>query len=238
MSRGLAILHEDDALLVIAKPAGLLTVATAGERARTAYWMLTDHVRRGAPRSRHRVFIVHRLDRETSGLLVFAKSEPVKRALQDGWEAVEKHYLAVVHGRVGPEADTITSYLAENQAHGVYATGDRIRGKLARTAYRVLRRTAKFTLLELDLLTGRKHQIRVHLADLGHPVVGDRRYGPPDKARREMALHAFRLAFTHPLTGERLRFETPPPPCFARLIGGRADATAAPRKPGRNEKRS
>ena len=113
----------------------------------------------------------------------------------------------------------ITSHLAENRAHRVYSTPNPARGKLSRTEYRVLRRTSKFSLLEIDLLTGRKHQIRVHLAGIGHPVVGDQRYGPPDKKQRKLALHAQRLAFDHPVTGEPLVFEAEPPEHFSRLVG-------------------
>jgi len=215
---GLRILFEDEHVLVVVKPAGLLTIATAREKARTTYSILTDHVRRGAARSRERVFIVHRLDRETSGVLVFARTEAAKRRLQDDWENTAKQYLAVVHGRPEPPRGLIESYLAENRAHHVYRTRDRTKGKLARTAYRVGASNRRYSLLEIDLLTGRKHQIRVHLAGLGHPVVGDRRYGQPGE-RGELALHARSLAFTHPASGERLTFTVEPPAHFDRLMG-------------------
>ena len=150
---------------------------------------------------------------------MFAKSETVKRHLQDHWDGTKKHYLAVVHGRCKKDADRITSYLAENRAHGVYTTTTSGEGRLSTTAYRVRKRTPKFSLLEIDLLTGRKHQIRVHLAGIGHPVVGDRRYGPPDKKYRQLALHAQRLAFNHPGTGELLVFEAQIPEHLGRLVG-------------------
>ena len=142
--------------------------------------MLTDYVRKHSARSRKRVFVVHRLDRETSGVLIFAKSEEAKVRLQDRWKETKKTYLAAVHGKCDKMSETITSYLAENKAYFVYATSDPAQGKLAETAYRVLKQTRRFALLEVDLVTGRKNQIRVHLAGIGHPVVGDRKYGRRD----------------------------------------------------------
>jgi tRNA pseudouridine32 synthase/23S rRNA pseudouridine746 synthase/23S rRNA pseudouridine1911/1915/1917 synthase len=215
---GLCIVHEDNDVVVVEKPAGVLTMATASERTRTAYAAVTAHVRGGNPRSRNRVFIVHRLDRETSGLLVFARTPFAKHRLQETWPETVKQYLAVVHGAVTPDARTISSHLAENAVHGVYETSDRAKGKLAHTAYRVLKRGRRCSLLEIDLLTGRKHQIRVHLAGIGHPVVGDRRYGPPDKAHRQLALHAVALAFRHPVSGKELSFRTAVPRRLTALV--------------------
>jgi tRNA pseudouridine32 synthase/23S rRNA pseudouridine746 synthase/23S rRNA pseudouridine1911/1915/1917 synthase len=216
--RGLEILYEDDQVLAVNKPAGLLTIATAAEKIRTAYHLVTDHVRRGAPRSPERVFIVHRLDRETTGIVLFARTPEAKRTLQDGWENTEKHYLAVVHGRVKPPAGTLSGYLMETRGYRVVAVEDRRRGKPARTAYRVLAEKRGGTLLDVTLLTGRKHQIRVHLADAGHPVLGDRRYGKTD-GFRHLALHARSLEFTHPATGERMILEAPAPSWFAPWLG-------------------
>ncbi len=211
---------EDADILVVDKPPRLLTIATDKEKSRTAYFILTDYVRKGYARSRKRIFIVHRLDRETSGLLVFAKTEQAKFSLQSQWDSTKKKYLAVVHGKCEKDSDTISTYLAENKAHGVYSTSDSAKGKLSHTAYKVLQETEDFTLLEIDLLTGRKHQIRVHLADMGHPVVGDQKYGKGDKAHKRLALHAMSLSFRHPFSGEQLTFETEPPVYFHRLIGG------------------
>jgi 23S rRNA pseudouridine1911/1915/1917 synthase len=223
LPRGLTILHEDEDVLVVDKPAGLLTIATEREKSRTAYFILTDYVRKGNPRSRKRLFIVHRLDRETSGVLVFAKNEQAKFRLQNRWDETQKKYLAVVHGRVAKPSGTITTYLAENRAHLVYTTKDTADGKASTTAYRVLRQTERFSLLEVDLLTGRKHQIRVHLAGIGHPVVGDDKYGRPGDphGRRadRLALHARSLAFKHPVSGEQLLFEAPVPALFNRFFG-------------------
>ena len=216
---GLALIHEDRDIIVVDKPAGLLTISTEREKSRTAYFILTDYVRKGVAKSRNRIFIVHRLDRETSGVLIFAKNEEAKFRLQSQWQDTKKTYLAVVHGRCEKRAETITTYLAENQAHGVYTTQDARKGKLAHTAYRVLKETKDFSLLEVDLLTGRKHQIRVHLAGIGHPVVGDPRYGPERKVRNRLALHAQSITFKHPFSGEPLTFTTKVPEYFYTLVG-------------------
>ena len=216
---GLALLHEDRDLIVVDKPAGLLTISTEREKSRTAYFILTDYVRKGIAKSRNRIFIVHRLDRETSGILIFAKNEAAKFRLQSQWQDTKKKYLAVVHGRCEKRAETITTYLAENRAHGVYTTSDASKGKLSHTAYQVLKETKDFSLLEVDLLTGRKHQIRVHLAAIGHPVVGDQRYGKKDKAHDRLALHARSISFTHPFSGEPLTFATKVPAYFISLVG-------------------
>jgi RluA family pseudouridine synthase len=213
------MLHEDRDILVVDKPAGLLTMGTDSDKTRTAYFILTDYVRKGYSKSRNRIFIVHRLDRETSGILIFAKTIEAKLGLQDQWKGTKKKYLAVVHGRFDKEAEIITTYLAENKAHIVYSTSNAAKGRLARTAYKVLKQTKDFALLEVDLLTGRKHQIRVHLAGIGHAVVGDRKYGKGGGGHPRLALHAQSISFKHPFTGERLTFETEVPVYFKQLVG-------------------
>ena len=162
---------------------------------------------------------MHRLDRETSGVVIFAKNVEAKIRLQDRWTDTEKKYLAVVHGQCAKTSGTITTYLAENKAHIVYSTSDRTKGKLSRTGYRVLKQTKDFALLELDLLTGRKHQIRVHLAGMGHPVVGDRKYGKEDRDHTRLALHARSISFKHPFSGQQLTFESQVPVYFNQLVG-------------------
>jgi tRNA pseudouridine32 synthase/23S rRNA pseudouridine746 synthase/23S rRNA pseudouridine1911/1915/1917 synthase len=225
---GIEILYEDRDIIVIDKPAGLLTISTDREKSRTAYFILTDYVRGGAAKSRNRIFIVHRLDRETSGIVIFAKNEQAKFRLQSQWRDTKKQYLAVVHGHCEMREKTITSYLAENQAHRVYTTNDPRKGRLAHTAYKVLKKTRDFSLLEIELLTGRKHQIRVHLADVGHPVVGDERYGNEHKRHQRLALHARAIFFKHPFTGEPLAFETKVPVFFNTLVGNWPPAIAQP----------
>ena len=222
LPHGIVVLHEDRDILVVDKPPGLLTMGSERNKMRTAYYVLTDYVRKGNPKSRNRVFIVHRLDRETSGILVFAKSESAKQSLQRNWENTQKTYAAAVHGRVKKTADTITSYLAENAAHAVYSTLDVQKGKLASTAYKVLKSSDDFSLLEVDLQTGRKHQIRVHLADAGYPVVGDTKYGRRDSAHKRLALHAVSLSFAHPYSGRPVSFETRVPGYFEWLVSGKA----------------
>jgi len=219
LPHGLVILHEDRDILVIDKPAGLLTMGTDRDKTRTAYFFLTDYVRKGYSKSRNRIFIVHRLDRETSGIVIFAKNVEAKFRLQDQWKETEKKYLAVVHGQCAQKSGTVTTYLAENKARIVYSTSDKSKGKLSRTGYKVLKQTKDFTLLELDLLTGRKHQIRVHLAGIGHPVVGDQKYGKGDRDRPRLALHARSISFQHPFSGQRLTFDAPVPVFFNQLVG-------------------
>ncbi len=225
---GLVILYEDREILVVDKPAGLLTIGTESDKSRTAYFILTDYVRRGCARSRSRVFIVHRLDRETSGVLVFAKCEEAKVRLQGEWDKTEKKYLAVVHGRCQKSAETITTYLAENKARIMYSTSDPAKGKLSHTAYRMLKQTKDFALLEVDLLTGRKNQIRVHLAGIGHPIVGDRKYGSAKESYASLALHARSISFPHPCTGQRLTFAAEVPAYFRKLVGSIAHQDGPP----------
>ena len=217
--KDLRILYEDKDILVIEKPSGLLTMGTEKDKIRTAYAALTDYVRKGYQKSQNRIFIVHRLDRDTSGILIFAKNFSAKLRLQGGWEETEKKYLAVVPGRFEKKEGTITTYLAENKAHIVYSVSDPSKGKQARTAYKVLKEIKGFSLLEVDLLTGRKHQIRVHLADIGHPVVGDEKYGRGKDGYKRLALHAKSISFIHPSTGKRLFFETGFPEYFNKLMG-------------------
>ena len=192
--------------MVLVKPAGLLTIATDRERERTAYRLLGRYL---AGR-RERPFIVHRLDRETSGLLVFAKSEAVKRALQAQFEArsVERVYRALVAGRPPRGEGTLQSRLAEDRALRVRSVSG---GRLAITAYRVLERRGARTLLELRLHIGRRHQIRVQLAEAGWPIVGDVAHGGPRSAAGRLCLHATRLVFVHPVTGRAAAFESAAP---------------------------
>lgn len=216
---GLTILYEDRDIIVVNKSHGLLTIGCAKEQERTAQFILNDYVKKGNQRSRNRVFVVHRLDRETSGVLIFAKTEEVKFYLQDRWKEFYKTYFAVVHGVPREREGLITSYLLENKAFKVYSTKDTSCAKLAKTAYRLIDENGKFSLLEIDLMTGRKHQIRVHLAELGHPVLGDQVYGKDDKVKR-LALHCASLTIIHPFTNKEMTFETGIPSYFKNLLGG------------------
>ena len=216
--RGIEILHEDRDILVVDKPPWLLTMGTDTEKKRTAYYILTDYVRKGCVKSKKRIYIVHRLDRDASGILVFAKDERSKFSLQGQWGETEKKYLAVVYGKLADKAGVITSHLAENKARMVYSTANGTAGRLSHTAYKVLKETKMFSLLEINLITGRKNQIRVHLADKGHPVVGDKKYGKRHNSYNRLALHAKSLSFEHPFSGKRVVFETNVPGYFLRLI--------------------
>jgi tRNA pseudouridine32 synthase/23S rRNA pseudouridine746 synthase/23S rRNA pseudouridine1911/1915/1917 synthase len=217
--KGLTVLHEDRDIIVVEKPCGLLTIGTDRDKSRTVHSILNEYVRKGDPRSRNRVYIVHRLDRETSGILILAKSEAAKTFLQGHWQETEKRYLTVVYGTLSPQSGTISSYLAENSAFTVYSTPDPAAGKLSHTEYTTLKEAKGFSLLEIHLLTGRKHQIRVHLSEKGHPVVGDRKYGKRNDPYNTLALHARSISFTHPVSGRRLSFETGIPEFFTRLVG-------------------
>lgn len=196
-------------------------MSSATEREKTAYFLLNDYVRKGQAKSRERVFVVHRLDKDTSGLLVFAKSEAAKLYLQDQWQGFSKMYYAVVEGEPAKDAGEVASYLAENAVHHVYSIRDAAKGKLAKTGYRVLRRAGRFSLLEVDLHTGRKNQIRVHMADLGHPVAGDQKYGAKQRGVKRLCLHSAALTLLHPHTKKELRFQAAMPAYFKQLCPGR-----------------
>ncbi|MCM2264099.1 MAG: RNA pseudouridine synthase [Desulfuromonadales bacterium] len=212
--RGLTILYEDRDILVVNKTNGLLTVSTDKIKENTAYYLLNEYVRKGNQKSKNRIFIVHRLDRDTSGVLVFAKTETAKRFLQDEWQKFKKTYCAVVHGTLPEKEGIITSYLAENSIHRMYSVDDPEKGKLARTGYRVLKESKEYSLLEIDLLTGRKNQIRAHFSEKGRPVVGDKTYGKKEKGIMRLALHAVSITILHPHTKGEMTFEAKIPAYF------------------------
>ena len=214
----MAILHEDRDIIVVDKMHGLLTMGSEKERNRTAYAYMNDYVRKGVIKSKKRVFIVHRLDRETSGILVFAKDIDAKSYLQQEWGSFQKTYYAVVYGKMPEKEGKISSYLAESGVHKMYSTKDPKKGKLSETAYKVLKESKDHSLLEIDLLTGRKHQIRVHLADLGCPIVGDKKYGIGEKGAIRLALHAGIMTITHPFSKETMTFQTEIPPYLESIM--------------------
>ncbi len=216
--RGVRILFEDPYLIVIDKEAGMLSIATAKEKLLTTYSILSSHVKKEDPTNR--IFVVHRLDRDTSGVMMFAKSEKVQEIMQKAWQeaVIRRSYIAVVEGIVEKDKDTIRSFLKENKMLFMYSTKVPGEGDEAITHYKVLKRSEEFTLLEVELETGRKNQIRVHMKELGHPVAGDKKYGSKLNPLRRTCLHANILAFKHPITGEELSFETPPPHRFLTLF--------------------
>lgn len=211
------ICYEDDWLLAIEKPAGLLAVASDAERQRTAYRMVLEHQR--AKDEGAQLYVVHRLDQDTSGLLLFAKSREIREQLQKDWETAvqERVYAAVVSGAPKEREGVVRSFLKETKTHLVYSTGDP-RGKEAITEYQVKKSANGYSLLELYLHTGRKNQIRVHMKDLGCPVVGDRKYGGEKSPIGRLCLHAGRLTFTHPVTGETVSLTSRRPRDFNRLF--------------------
>ncbi len=215
---GLQIEYEDNDILVVRKPVGLLTVATPDERERTAYAYLREYLQ--DRNSRQRLFIVHRLDKFASGILVFAKSERVKSILQGVFSRhdIQRKYWAIVEGNVEKDQGTIRSYLAQDKSLRMHSTEDSRRGKVAVTHFRVLRRLHSITALEVTLETGRKNQIRAHLSEMGHPIVGDRAYGSTQNPLGRLGLHAFQLGFKHPVQGTPLVFQTEPPPEFNRYL--------------------
>ena len=231
--KGFEILYEDKDVIVGNKAAGALAVAALWNKNDTIHAALNTYVRKGNAISRKCVFVVHRLDQATSGVMVFAKTEQAQVFLKDNWNTTKKIYYAIVHGRLARKSGTVSSRLIEDEDYVVRSTSDGAKGKLAHPPYAVIKETRNFSLLKIDLLTGRKNQVRVHLADLGHPVVGDDKYGKGDlllpsgslwpkgayRRHKRLALHARSIAFTHPFSGKRLSFTAEIPEYFTGLIG-------------------
>lgn len=215
---GLTILFEDHDIIIVDKINGLLTVSTDRERDKTAFSLLNNYVRKGNSKSKNRVFIVHRLDKDTSGVLVFAKTAKAKEYLQEHWPTFDKTYFAIVYGHLKEKKGIITSHLLENKAYRMYSSKDPNQGKLSKTGYQVIKTSKNLSLLKIDLFTGRKHQIRVHLSEMGHPVVGDKVYGAKGGGSKRLALHASTLTITHPFTQEKMTFEAPQPLNFKTII--------------------
>lgn len=216
---GLAVLHEDDDILVICKPPSLLTVATLHERERTVHAYLRQYLRgRG---SRRKLHIVHRLDKLASGILVFAKSGKAQKNLQEQFRrhSVQRRYWAIVEGRIEAKSGTIRSRLSEDSSRRMHSTEKASGGKIAVTHFRVIKRLPTLTALEVTLETGRKNQIRAHLSEIGHPIAGDRAYGSTGNPLKRLGLHAFILGFKHPSGKHLLLYQTPPPPEFRRYLG-------------------
>lgn len=215
----LRILFEDAYLIIIEKKEGLLTVSAGDNDETTAFSILKTYVKRSSPNNK--VFTVHRLDRETSGILMFAKSREIQLALQEHWhEAVTRRvYVALVEGKVEKEEDTIVTWLTENEKSlKIHSSNSDNGGQQAVTHYRRIKSNDKYSLLEIELETGRKNQIRVHMEGIGHPIVGDKKYGAGISPIGRLGLHARVLAFYHPMTLEIVSFETPVPRDFLHLF--------------------
>lgn len=216
----LKLVYEDDDIIVINKGYGLLSMGTDKPGEQTAYSIVREYLKRKDPRNK--LFIVHRLDRDTTGLMMFAKNIQAKETMQHNWNnmVLERRYIAVTEGAMEPADGEIRSYLAENSAHEVYSTTRPGEGQLAVTYYRTLKVRQPYSLVELSLATGRKNQIRVHLKEKGHPIVGDRRYGAAPSPIHRLCLHAQTLRFVHPVTRRDMNFSATLPAGFLRLIGG------------------
>lgn len=213
---GLKIVHLDEAIVVVDKPAGLLSMGSAREKERTAHRIINEYLKALTKSPAQQAFIVHRLDRETSGLMLFARSELIQAELQQNWKSVTKKYLAVVEGAPSSANGTLKDRLLEDKSFRVRRVDQG--GELAITHYRVLKHHGKRSLLELTLETGRKNQIRVQMAAIGHPIVGDLKYGAKTDPARRLSLHSRELSFNHPVSGAPMKFLSTMPDRLGALI--------------------
>lgn len=217
-NRFVKIVYEDRHIVVIEKNPGILSMATS-HHAYCVKTVLDNYFHLSHQKcSAH---VVHRLDRDTSGLMIYAKTISAEQTLEHNWHEIvtDRRYVALVSGRMEQQEGCVESWLKDNKAFFTYSSPVDNGGKYAVTRYRVVRSSPLYSLVELRLETGRKNQIRVHMQDLGHPVCGDVKYGNGDNPAGRLALHAFRLHFYHPVTGELMKFETPVPSSFLRVFG-------------------
>ena len=219
-SNDLEIVFEDPYLLIIDKRPGLLSMSN-NTRQQTVQTVLNRYLEKGG--GRNTSHLVHRLDRDTSGLMVYAKDVQTQQSLIHGWQELvtDRRYVALVEGEVEKKQGVVRSWLTEDKRFVTHSSPTDNGGKYAVTHYNVLASSNGYSLVECELETGRKNQIRVHMAELGHPVVGDSKYGSGKDVIRRLGLHAYMLCFKHPVTGKRLRFETPVPACFEKCLGGK-----------------
>lgn len=219
-SNDIDIVYEDPYLLVVDKRPGLLSMSN-NTRQQTVQTVLNRYLEKGG--GRNTSHLVHRLDRDTSGLMVYAKDVQTQQSLIDGWQhlVTDRRYIALVEGELESQRGRIQSWLTEDKRFITHSSPVDNGGKFAVTHYNVLESSNGYSLVECELETGRKNQIRVHMADLGHPVVGDHKYGSEIDPMRRLGLHAYMLCFTHPVTGKHLRFETPVPVPFEKCLDGR-----------------
>lgn len=214
----LPIIFENDEIIVINKPSGLLSIASDKEKGSTAYRMLTDYVQQ---KDKHnRIYVVHRLDEDTSGVLMVAKSEKLRDALQEKWNDLvsSRGYYAIVDGKLDKKSGTLTSYLKKNAQNMMYSSKKAGDGQYAVTHYKVIEENDKYSFLDVHIDSGRKNQIRVHLGDIGHNVIGDDKYGNPSNPIKRLGLHAYELVLTHPFTNKVMKFKAPLPKEFETLF--------------------
>ncbi len=195
------ILYEDKSIIIVSKPSHLLTISTDNEREKTMFHKVIEYERK--KNKNNKVFIVHRLDKDTSGILVLAKTERVKKILQDNWSDVKRYYMAIVEGIPKEKEKTIKSYLKENSRLITYSTNSKD-GKLAITKYKLIKHNKKYSLLGIEILTGRKNQIRVHLSENNTPIIGDKKYNAKTNPIKRLGLHAYRIILKHPITKETI----------------------------------
>ena len=200
MKRKLKILYEDKFIIVIDKPSGLLTISTEKEKEKTLFHQVYEYLKQ--KNKNNKVFIVHRLDKDTSGIVIFAKDIQTKSFLQNNWDKFKRNYVAVVEGHT-KEKGVLKNYLMETKTHLTYIVEDN-KGKLAITEYEKVLENNKYTMLSINIKTGRKNQIRVQLANIGNPIVGDKKYGTKKDPIRRMALVANTIEFIHPKTNEKI----------------------------------
>jgi len=216
----LSVIHEDDELIVINKQSGLISIASDKESVRTAYRLVNEHVQRNDPRAR--VFVVHRLDEDTSGVLMFAKSLDLRDALQDDWNNIvtKRGYYAIVEGNLEDKEGVVKSYLHKTKTNMMFSghKGRDGEGQYAETEYKVVKNNDNYSLIDVNLKTGRKNQIRVHMNDLGHPVVGDKKYGIKNADATRLMLHAYEINFIHPFTKKLVKFKAKTPNIFATFV--------------------
>ena len=219
-SNDIDIVYEDPYLLVVDKRPGLLSMSN-NTRQQTVQTVLNYYLEKGG--GRNTSHLVHRLDRDTSGLMVYAKDVQTQQSLINGWQQLvtDRRYLALVEGELESPRGRVQSWLTEDKRFITHSSPVDNGGKFAVTHYNVLEASNGYSLVECELETGRKNQIRVHMADMGHPVVGDFKYGSEIDPMRRLGLHAYMLCFTHPVTGKHLCFETPVPVLFEKCLDGK-----------------
>ncbi len=213
-SKDFTVIYEDKDIIVIDKPYGMLSVASQSDNINTSYKLVMEYLK--SINKNNKVFIVHRLDKDTSGVLLFAKNEQTKELLQSNWESiVDRKYIGIVDGKVENENGIIESYLNENNEHNVYSDKT---GKKAVTEYKRLKFNDKYSLLDIKIHTGRKNQIRVHMKDIGHTIIGDKKYGSKTSPIKRMCLHAYQLELINPISHEKQLFESKVPKAFKSLF--------------------
>ena len=219
LRKSIDIIYEDDEIIAINKPSGMLSISTNNEKENTAFHLVMQYLK--DKNKNNRVFIVHRLDKDTSGVIMFAKNQSIKFAFQNKWDnlILKREYIAIVNGDT-LNNDTIKNYLKENKNLFVYSTDNKYDGKLAITHYKKIKSNSKYSMLEINIDTGRKNQIRVHMKDIGHTIIGDSKYGDGISPIKRLGLHASRLTLKHPINNKIIDLISPIPKEFNYVFKG------------------